>query len=188
VVLKIVAPSALHKSDVGGLALNISGEEQVRVEFDRVFNAAPDATGVLVQEYIDGGHEVIIGMTEDPLFGPLIVFGLGGIFVELLKDVSFRIAPLTDLEASEMLQEVKAAELLRGYRGQPAGDIPAVEDVLLRLSALVENHPQISEMDFNPVIVREPGRGTKVVDARLRVRPVMESLLPSRKDVPGRLA
>jgi acetyl coenzyme A synthetase (ADP forming)-like protein len=187
-VLKVIAESALHKSDVGGIALDVAGDDAVRAAFDGVMAVAPDATGVLVQEYVDGGHEVIIGMTEDPLFGPLIVFGLGGIFVELLKDVAFRIAPLTDQEAQDMVAAVKSSELLRGYRGQPRGDIPAVEDTLLRISALVENHPEIAEMDLNPVLVREPGDGVRVVDARIRVRAVELSVLPSRKDVPGRLA
>jgi len=187
-VLKVVAESALHKSDVGGIALDVNGDEAVRAAFGRVQSAVDDATGVLIQEYVDGGHEVIIGMTEDPLFGPLIVFGLGGIFVELLKDVAFRIAPLTDLEASDMVGSVKSAQLLRGYRGQPAGDVPAVEETLLRISALVEDHPEIVEMDLNPVLVREPGDGIRVVDARIRVRAVQNRVLPSRKDFPGRLA
>ena len=127
-------------------------------------------------------------MTEDPLFGPLVVFGLGGIFVELMKDVAFRINPLTDTEAREMIAEVKAAQLLSGYRGEPAGDVDALVELLLRVSALIDDTPEIAEMDLNPVKALEPGQGVRVVDARIRVRRVEGAVLPSRKDVPGRLA
>lgn len=183
VVLKVVSASALHKSDVGGVILNVKGEAAVRDAFDAVTAAVPDPEGVLVQEYVEGGHEVLIGMTEDPNFGPLIVFGLGGVFVELIGDVAFRIHPLTDVDAHEMIEEVKSAQLLSGYRGGAAGDIPAVREALLRISALVADLPEIMEMDLNPVKVAEPGRGLSVVDARVRVRPVVGAWLPSRRDI-----
>ncbi len=183
VVLKVVSDSALHKSDVGGVVLNIEGEAQVRLAYDEVTAAVDDAEGVLVQQYVEGGHEVLIGMTEDPNFGPLIVFGLGGVFVELIGDVAFRIHPLTDLDAAEMIKEVKSAKLLEGYRGGAPGDISAVREALLRVSALVADLPEIVEMDMNPVKVAKPGQGLKVVDARIRVRPVQGAYLPSRRDV-----
>lgn len=187
VVLKVVAPSILHKSDVGGVVLDVTGEVAVRRAFQAATGVSADADGVLVQEYIEGGHEVIVGMTEDPLFGPLVVFGLGGIFVELMQDVAFRINPLSDVEAREMIREVRAARLLFGYRGAPGGDLQAVEDLLLRVSALVENTPEITEIDLNPVKVLEPEKGVCVVDARIRIRQLAGGLLPSRKDVPGRM-
>ncbi len=183
VVLKVVSGSALHKSDVGGVILDVEGETDVRRAFGAVTAAVPDPEGVLVQEYVEGGHEVLIGMTEDPNFGPLIVFGLGGVFVELIGDVAFRIHPLTDADAAEMIDEVKSAQLLAGYRGGAAGDIPAVREALLRISALVADLPEIMEMDLNPVKVAEPGRGLSVVDARIKVRPVVGAWLPSRRDV-----
>jgi acetyl coenzyme A synthetase (ADP forming)-like protein len=187
VVLKVIAPSALHKTDVGGIVLDVSGEEAVRAAYKQVMSAASDATGALVQEYVAGGHEVIIGMTEDPLFGPLVVFGLGGIFVELMRDVAFRINPLTDIDAAEMLSEVKSAKLLTGYRGSAGGDLEALQELLLRVSALVEDHPQITEIDLNPVKVLPSGDGVIVVDTRMRLRPVGGFFLPSRKDIPGRM-
>jgi len=187
VALKVISPTILHKSDAGGVALDVTGEEAVRAAYRQVAAVGDDVEGVLVQDYVAGGHEVIIGMTEDPLFGPLIVFGLGGIFVELMRDVSFRINPLTDVDASEMLAEVRSAEILTGYRGEAGGDVDALREVLLRVSTLVEQHPEIAEMDLNPVKVLPPGDGVVVVDARLRIRPIQGVFLPSRKDIPGRL-
>jgi acetyl coenzyme A synthetase (ADP forming)-like protein len=185
VVLKVIAPSALHKSDVGGIALDVSGDDAVGEAYDRVTSVVDDAEGALVQEFVAGGHEVIIGMTEDPSFGPLIAFGLGGVFVELIQDVAFRIHPLTDLDIDDMLAEVRSAKLLDGYRGGPAGDVGALKETLLRLSHLVEELPEIAEFDLNPVKVLEPGRGLRVVDLRMRVRAVPQRWLPSRKDIPA---
>ncbi len=171
-VLKVIAESALHKSDVGGVVLDVAGADAVRTAFDKVMSVAADAKGALVQEYVAGGHEVLIGMTQDPTFGPLIVFGLGGVFVELIGDVAFRIHPLTDLDAAEMVEQVKSAKLLEGYRGGPPGDVDAVREALLRVSAMVEDLPELAELDLNPVKVARPGEGLTVVDARIRVRPV----------------
>ncbi|MGI9667766.1 MAG: GNAT family N-acetyltransferase [Acidimicrobiia bacterium] len=187
VVLKVISPSAVHKSDVGGVALDVFGEDEVRAAFDQVTSAVPDPEGVLVQEFVEGGHEVLVGMVEDPNFGPLIVFGLGGVFVELIGDVAFRIHPLTDVDAREMIGEVKSARLLEGYRGGDPGDIEAVIDTLLRVSALVEDLPEIFEMDLNPVKVGRPGDGVRIVDARIKVRPVAGSWIPSRTDLPSAL-
>jgi acetate---CoA ligase (ADP-forming) len=183
VVLKVLSPSALHKSDVGGVALDVVGDDEVTAAFDRVWGAVPDPQGVLVQEFVSGGHEVLIGMVEDPNFGPLIVFGLGGVFVELIGDVAFRIHPLTDLDAAEMVGEVKSARLLEGYRGAEPGDVAAVRETLLRVSAMIGGLPEIAEMDLNPVKVGPPGAGVTVVDARVRVRRVPETWLPSRDDL-----
>ncbi|MCB2224491.1 MAG: GNAT family N-acetyltransferase [Actinobacteria bacterium] len=185
VVLKVIAPSALHKSDVGGIVLDVEGDDAVGKAFDQVTSVVDDAEGALVQEFVGEGHEVIVGMSEDPSFGPLIAFGLGGVFVELIGDVAFRIHPLTDLDAEEMIGEVKSARLLDGYRGGPAGDVAALRETLLRLSALVEELPEVAEFDLNPVKVLEPGNGLRVVDLRMRVRPVPQRWLPSRKDIPA---
>ena len=187
IVLKVISPSAVHKSDVGGVALDITGADDIAAAYDQVTNAVPDPEGVLVQEFVEGGHEVLVGMVEDPNFGPLIVFGLGGVFVELIGDVAFRIHPLTDVDAQEMIKEVKSGRLLEGYRGGDPGDIPAVEETLLRISALVEDLPEIFEMDLNPVKVGTPGNGVRIVDARIKVRPVAGSWIPSRTDLPSRL-
>lgn len=185
VVLKVVSPSALHKSDVGGIALNVEGDARVEAAFDQVTSAVPDPEGVLVQEMVPGGHEVLVGMTTDPNFGPLIVFGLGGVFVELLGDVSFRIHPLSDLDASEMVREIKTARLLQGFRGMPEGDLAAVEEALLRISRLVEILPELEEMDLNPVLVQPPGQGAVVVDARMRVVPQEAGWTPELVDLPA---
>lgn len=184
VVLKVVAESVLHKSDVGGIALDVAPGD-VAQAYEQVTSVADDATGALVQEFVPGGHEVIIGMTEDPSFGPLLAFGLGGVFVELIGDVSFRIHPLTDVDAEQMISEVKSARLLEGYRGGEEGDIPALRETLLRVSALVDDLPEVAEMDLNPVKVLPPGQGLSVVDMRIRVRPVPQRWLPSRKDIPA---
>ena len=187
IVLKVISPSAVHKSDVGGVALDISGAEAIEEAFGRVTNAVPDPEGVLVQEFVPGGHEVLVGMVEDPNFGPLLVFGLGGVFVELIGDVAFRIHPLTDVDAKEMISEVKSARLLEGYRGGDPGDIDAVIETLLRVSALIEDVPEIFEMDLNPVKVGRPGEGVRIVDARIKVRPVQGSWHPTRNDMPAAL-
>jgi acetyl coenzyme A synthetase (ADP forming)-like protein len=185
VAVKVVAPSALHKSDVGGIVLGVEGEAEVGAAFTKVMGAAPDAVGAFVQQFVRGGHEVIIGMAEDPSFGPLVAFGLGGIFVEVIGDVAFRINPITDTDAEEMIGEVKSSRLLQGYRGAPPGDVAALKEALLRLSLMIEEMPEIAELDMNPVKVLEPGQGVVVVDSRMRIRPVPQRWLPSRKDIPA---
>ncbi|GMQ86394.1 MAG: GNAT family N-acetyltransferase [Acidimicrobiia bacterium] len=175
VVLKVIAPSALHKSDVGGVVVDVHGEDEVRSAYRQVVAAVSDSEGVLVQEFIAGEHEVLIGMMEDPNFGPLIAFGLGGVFVELIGDVAFRIHPLTDVDVGMMIRDVRSARLLEGYRGAEPADLDAISAALLRVSAMVEDLPEIVEMDLNPVKVGPPGAGISVVDARIRVRAVAAS-------------
>ncbi|HEX2154525.1 MAG TPA: GNAT family N-acetyltransferase [Acidimicrobiia bacterium] len=184
-VLKVISPSALHKSDVGGVVLDVSGDEAVREAYRQVTGAVPDPEGVLVQSFVPAGHEVLIGSTDDPSFGPLIVFGLGGVTVELLGDVAFRIHPLTDADASEMVRSVKGYPLLEGYRNMPEGDVTALEEALLRVSALVSAAPEIVEMDLNPVKVLAPGEGVIVVDARIRVEPLPPGDRPELADLPS---
>jgi acetyl coenzyme A synthetase (ADP forming)-like protein len=185
VVLKVIADSVLHKSDVDGVALDVRGAQTVRQAYRAVTSVADDASGVIIQPFVEGGHEVIIGMTEDPLFGPLVVFGLGGVYVELMRDVAFRIHPVSAEDAAEMISEVRSARLLDGFRGAPLGDKSAVADTILRVSALIEQAPEIIEMDMNPVLVGTPGQGVEVVDARVRVRKPVSMWMPSRKDIPG---
>jgi acyl-CoA synthetase (NDP forming) len=119
---------------------------------------------------IDGGVETMMGISHDPLFGPLVAFGLGGVHVEILGDVRFRIAPLTDVDVDELLHEIKGFPLLQGYRGHPAADLQALRELLLRLSRLANDLPEIAELDLNPVLALPPGHGCRVVDARIRVR------------------
>ena len=173
VVMKIASPDILHKTDIGGVRLNIEGPDDVRDSFDlltfRALRYMPEAEiwGCLVQQQVRGGREVITGMNRDPQFGPLVMFGLGGIYVEVLKDVAFRLAPFSRREAEEMMREIRSFNLLRGVRGQPPSDLPAVTDTLLKLSQLVTDFPEIVEMDINPLMVFEEGRGVMAVDMRL---------------------
>ena len=185
VAMKVISDSVLHKSDVGGVVLGVQGPEEVERAFNTVSAAAQDSEGVLVQELVEGGHEVLVGMATDPNFGPLVGFGLGGIYVELLTDVALRIHPVTDVDAAEMIRETKAFRLLEGYRNQPKGDIDALEQALERVSALITAVPELAEMDLNPVKVLEPGLGVCVVDARMRVEPVSPEGARSRLDLPG---
>jgi acetyl coenzyme A synthetase (ADP forming)-like protein len=185
VVLKVISESALHKSDVGGVVLDVQGDSQIKDAYKKVTQAVEDVDGVLIQEFVEGGHEVLVGMTQDPNFGPLVVFGLGGIYVELLQDVAFRIHPLTDVDASEMIKEIKGAKLLEGYRNQPMGDVGALEEALLSVSGLISAVPELLEMDLNPVKVLEPGGGVVVVDARMKIRRVEARKHPRLRDLPG---
>ncbi len=185
VVMKVISEEALHKSDAGGVVLDIEGDEEVEKAFRQVTGVVDQVDGVLVQEFVEGGHEVLIGMALDPNFGPLVAFGLGGIYVELLKDVAFRIYPITDVDAAEMVRETKGYKLLEGYRNNPLGDIDALEDALRRISALITEMPELTEMDLNPVKVLPPGEGVCVVDARMQVRPVPARRTRTLKDLPA---
>jgi len=170
-VLKIVSPDVLHKFDVGGVILNINSREDARNAYNKIIENVkkhkPDAkiVGILVQEMAPCATEVIVGAIKDPQFGQTLMFGFGGTFVEIMKDVSFRIAPITEEDAREMITEVKAYPILLGYRGQPPADIDAIAKILLNTSRLVMNHPEIKELDLNPVMVYE--KGAKTVDARI---------------------
>ena len=173
VVMKIASPDILHKSDIGGIKVGVTGASNVRDAFDllvyRATRYMPDAQiwGVQIQEMVTGAKEIIIGMNRDPQFGPMIMFGLGGIYVEVLKDVTFRIAPLAELEAREMISEIRSYHLLQGVRGERPADIDAIVDCILRISQLVSDFPEIVEMDINPLLVREAGAGAIAVDMRM---------------------
>jgi acetyltransferase len=174
VVLKIASPDILHKTDVGGVKVNLRNASEVRDAFElmvyRAQRYVPDATiwGCLVQEMAPpGGIEILVGMNRDPQFGPLVTFGLGGIYVETLKDVTFRIAPFSALEAKQMTEEIRARAILDGVRGQPPADKEAIVDILLRIGQLVQDFPEIAELDINPVIVYPEGQGALAIDMRL---------------------
>ena len=174
VTLKVLSPDIAHKSDVGGVVLDVGGPEALRAEFAallaRVEERAPNAqvTGVLVQRMLSGGREVILGGKRDPSFGPVVMFGLGGVYVEVFEDVAFRLAPLTREDAEEMVSEVRGSRLLQGVRGEPAADVKAVVEALLALSRLVVECAEVAEVDVNPLLVFE--RGVAAVDARVVVR------------------
>ncbi len=173
VVLKIESSQILHKSDIGGVKLNVTSEEDVRRSFyelvgrARIFYPSATVVGVNVQKMVPQGREMIVGMTRDVTFGPMIMFGLGGIYVNFLKDVAFRLAPLSREDAIEMIQETKAYTLLRGIRGDPASDLESVIDVLLRISKLVTDFPEINELDINPLLVYEDGKGSLALDFKV---------------------
>lgn len=170
-VLKIVSPDILHKSDLGGVILNLKSATEVKDAYNKILENVkrhkPDAkiAGVLVQEMAPSSTEVIVGSIKDPQFGPALMFGLGGIFVEVLKDVTFRIAPITETDAREMITEVKGYPILKGYRGQPPADVDAIVKILMNTSRLIMDHMEIKELDLNPIMVYD--KGAKTVDARI---------------------
>jgi acyl-CoA synthetase (NDP forming) len=165
-----------HKSDIGAVRLNLRNESEVKDAFAGILEAAKQAAPhaavgrVLIQPMVAGGVEVMMGIAQDPVFGPLVAFGLGGVHVEILKDVRIRIAPLTDRDVDELVHGIRGFPLLEGYRGHQPADIDSLRDMLLRLSRLADDVPEIAELDLNPVIALPPGRGCRVVDARIRVK------------------
>ncbi|WP_297468303.1 acetate--CoA ligase family protein [Thermococcus sp.] len=174
VALKLMSPQILHKSDAKVVMLNIKTPEELKQKWEEIHENArryrPDAEilGVLVAPMLRPGREVIIGVTEDPQFGHAIMFGLGGIFVEVLKDVTFRIIPITERDARKMITEIKSYPILAGARGEEPADIDAIVDLLLKVSQLVDElREYIKEMDLNPVFVYEKGKGAVIVDARI---------------------
>jgi acyl-CoA synthetase (NDP forming) len=175
VAVKLASHQIVHKTEIGGVQLNLTNADAVRKAYDSMrtrlaeTNQLEAMEGVLVQPMLTGGVEVMIGVTDDPLFGPLIAFGLGGIHVEILGDVQFRITPLTERDAAEIIRGIKGYRLLTGYRGHPPADLEALEDTLLRVSRLVEEVPEISELDLNPIFALPPGQGCRIVDARIRI-------------------
>jgi len=171
VVLKILSPDVIHKSDVGGVLLNLKTPDEVREGYETIISKVkqhkPNAEirGIFVEEFASKGIEVIIGALKDPQFGPALMFGLGGIFVEVLKDVSFRVAPITKYDAKEMIEEIKGYPILTGIRGQEAADTEALMNILLKISKLVTDYPVINQLDLNPVFSYP--KGAKCVDARI---------------------
>jgi len=171
VVLKIISPDVVHKSDSGGVKLGLANGAQVGRAYSEIMSSVrqkyPQAAvqGVSVQPMASAGMEVIVGMSKDPQFGPVLMFGLGGVLVEVLKDVSFRIVPVTKRDASEMIREIKGYPLLQGYRGQEAVDVASLEGLIVRVSEFIEQNPQIEELDLNPVFAYRDK--AVAVDARI---------------------
>ncbi len=169
--MKIVSPDIIHKSDAGGVKLNIKDEKEAKLAYQEIifnvkkYNKEARIEGVIVYPLIPKEVEVIVGMIKDPHFGPVAMFGLGGIFVEVLKDVSFRIIPLEERDAQEMITEIKGYEILKGVRGKPPRDTQAIKEVLMRISQLTMENPEINEIDLNPIFAFE--KGLQVVDARI---------------------
>ena len=171
VVIKIASPDISHKSDAGGVKIGLKNETEVAGAYDEIMSSihrnCPDAKidGVSVQHMARPGTEIIVGMFKDPQFGPVLMFGLGGILVEVLKDVCFKIVPLTARDAREMIKEIKGYTLLKGYRGYEPADIPYLEGLLLRISDFCEKSPEVKEIDLNPIFVYK--EGAAIVDARM---------------------
>ena len=171
IVLKVASPDIIHKSDSGGVKLGLANVTQVGNAYSEIMLSIRQrfpkvrVQGVAVQKMARPGIEVIIGVSKDAQFGPVLMFGLGGILVEVLKDVSFRIIPLTRQDAKEMIREIKGYPLLQGYRGQEPADIPYLEQLIVKVSELVEQYPQIKELDLNPVFAYKDG--AVAVDARI---------------------
>jgi len=171
IVMKIVSPDIIHKTDAGGVKLNIKDETEARLAYKEIIFQAKKykkkarISGVIAYTMVPQGTEIIIGMMKDPHFGPVAMFGLGGIFVEVLKDISFRIIPLDEIDAREMITEIKGYEILKGVRGEGPKDIKAIREVLMKISKLTTENPEINEIDLNPIFVFE--KGLQVVDARM---------------------
>jgi acetyltransferase len=178
VAMKVMSADVVHKFDAGGVLLDIEGgpgaEEAYRQIYKNIEKAVPDATidAILIEEMAPKGVEVILGSNRDENFGPLMMFGLGGTMVEVLKDVSFRLAPMWKISAERMVREIKSFKVLDGFRGNPKADVESIVDTLLRLSSLCCNHPEIAELDINPLIVHEQGKGCSVADSRIMLRKV----------------
>jgi acyl-CoA synthetase (NDP forming) len=177
VVMKIVSEDIIHKTEVGGVKIGIQSIEDVKETFQSIMRRSkkkyPHAhlRGIMIGEMVHNAVEVIVGMSSDPQFGPVIMFGLGGIYVEVLKDVSFRVAPVSRKDAHEMIHEIKTASLLYGARGSPKRDIEALTETLYRVGLLMSELTEIAEMDINPLMVLKKGKGCKVVDARMTLHP-----------------
>ena len=171
IVMKIVSPDIIHKTDAGGVKLNIKDEKEAELAYQEIifkakkYNKKVKISGVIVYPIVPQGTEIIIGMMKDPHFGPVIMFGLGGIFVEVLKDISFRILPIEERDAREMIAEIKGYEILKGAREEAPKDIEAIKILLMKISQLSIENPEIKEIDLNPIFVFE--KGLQVVDARM---------------------
>jgi acyl-CoA synthetase (NDP forming) len=171
ITMKIASPDIIHKTDVGGVKVGIKDEKEAKAAYQEIifnakkYNKEAKISGIIAYSMIPQETEIIIGMMKDPCFGPTIMFGLGGIFVEILKDISFRILPLEERDAREMITEIKGYEILKGARGEPPRDIQAIEEVLMEVSKLTMENPEINEIDLNPIFVFE--KGLQLVDARM---------------------
>lgn len=180
VVLKVVSEDIIHKTDAGGLALNLENEKEVVDAYQAIYSSCkskyPNARirGISVAEMLEGGEETIVGGTTDPSFGPVVMFGLGGVYVEILKDVQFRVAPISKREASRMMGEINSFPVLVGARGQKRKDLNALADVIYRVSFLMDKIDDISEIDLNPIKAFDQGKGCKAVDVAITLKSEVE--------------
>ncbi len=178
VVMKVMSDDVKHKFDAGGVLLNVSGAQAAREGFDKIYaNIAKNVPGakidsILIEQMAPKGDEVILGCNRDAKFGPLVMFGMGGTTAELMKDVQFRLAPMSKYWIHDMIQKTKVCKLMSGFRGFPVRDLDALEDALTRLSIMVYNHPEIAELDINPLIVHTKGEGCSLADSRIQLRKV----------------
>ena len=176
VVMKMTSKTTSHKTDVGGVRVNIQSAEQLRAEYEDLIaklkekNLYEGLEGVIIQEMVKGNREMVCGIASDPQYGPMMMFGLGGVFIEVMKDVTFRIAPLTDVDADEMIKSVKAYKLLEGARGTTPAKMEQIKETLLRLSQLVSDFKFIDELDINPLLISEKTGEGIAVDGRIKVR------------------
>ena len=176
VVMKMTSKTTSHKTDVGGVRVNIRSAEELRAQYRDLVAKLDERglldglEGVIIQEMVTGNREMVCGIATDPQYGPMMMFGLGGVFIEVMKDVTFRIAPLTDQDAADMVRSVKAYKLLEGARGTKPADIPMIEETLLRLSQLVSDFPFVDELDINPLMISEKTGEPVAVDGRIKVR------------------
>jgi acetyl coenzyme A synthetase (ADP forming)-like protein len=173
VVMKVVSPDIMHKTDIGGVELNLTNPEMVRIAFEEIMRKSRKAQplakiyGITVDKMVPRGREMIIGMSRDPQFGPMIMFGLGGIYVNFLKDVSFRLAPVNEREAQEMMEETRSYALLKGVRGQAPADIDALRDAIMRIGLMVWDLPELKDLDINPILVYDEGKGVSALDVKM---------------------
>jgi len=171
IVMKIVSPDIIHKTEAGGVKVGIKDEKEAKAAYQDIiykvkkYKKEAKISGIIAYSMIPQGTEIIIGIMKDPHFGPVIMFGLGGIFVEILKDISFRILPLEERDAEEMISEIKGYQILKGIRGETPKDVKSIRDVLMKISQLVMDNPEIKEIDLNPVFLFN--QGLQVVDARM---------------------
>jgi acetyl coenzyme A synthetase (ADP forming)-like protein len=190
VVLKAVATELVHKMEAGGVIIDVRDSEELLAAAEKMTKSVAQyrekaatgdgGLGFLVQEFVRGGREIIVGMTQDPTYGPLVMFGLGGIYVETVKDVVFRVPPLTDLDAQEMLQQIRGYRLLEGVRGEAPVDLAALAEILQRFSQLVEELPELAEIEINPLLVFPEGKDFRAVDARVRLCETQDMVSPLR--------
>jgi len=173
VVMKIASPQIIHKSDAGGVKVNLTNDAEIKTAFKTIvknakkYDKKAEIKGVLIVEMVKGGKELIIGSKLEPGFGPVIMLGMGGIYVEVLKDVTFKLAPVTDKESDDMIASIKTQKLLQGVRGEKPSDIAKLSECIQRLSQLVSDFKEIKELDMNPVLVMEKGKGCKILDVRI---------------------
>ena len=173
VVIKVSSPDILHKIDVGGVRLNLNSKKEVEKAVKELFSEVrrrksnADIRGVLVQKMAEKGREVILGLKRDPQFGPILMFGLGGTYVEVMKDVTFRIAPIRELGTFNMIRSIKSYKILEGVRGEKPADMKKIAECIARLSQLAVECPEIEELDINPLLVYDQGKGCAVLDARI---------------------